>query len=149
MNIVCRRFHLSGILTKPGHFLLLKRKFSYDPAIKLLNVSIYFVKRFLTSYSFQETRASSTVSSEINRAHTIILNISGVAMQTKLKSRMVHSIQEKSSRAATSRYSFPQIDLSSEITEKSQETIHDAATFSKLLLVMDNLFVWKDGSVIR
>ena len=45
-NIVYRRFHLSGILTKLGHFLLLKRKFSYDPATKPSKVSIYFVKSF-------------------------------------------------------------------------------------------------------
>ena len=30
--------------------------------------------------------------------------------------------------------------LSSEITENFLETIHDAATFLKLVLVMDNLF---------
>ena len=39
-----------------------------------------------------------------------------------------------------SRYSCPQIELSSEITKNSQETIQDAVVFSKLLLVMDNLF---------
>ena len=53
---------------------------------------------------------------------------------------MVLCTQEKSSRAATLRYRCPQIDLSSEITEYSQETIHDAPTCSKLLLVIDNLF---------
>ena len=47
MKIVYRRVHLSGILSKLGHFLLLKRKFSYDPPTK--PSSIYFVKRFLKS----------------------------------------------------------------------------------------------------
>ena len=47
MDIVCRRVHLSGILSRLGHFLLLKRKFSYNPAKK--PSSIYFVKRFLKS----------------------------------------------------------------------------------------------------
>ena len=80
MNIVYRRFHLSGILTKLGHFLLLKRKFYNDLATKPSNASIYFVKSFLKSHSFQEARASSTVSSEANSADKIILNIFGVAM---------------------------------------------------------------------
>ena len=35
---------------------------------------------------------------------------------------------------------YSQIELSLEITENSQETIHDAATLSKLLLVMENVF---------
>ena len=39
-----------------------------------------------------------------------------------------------------SHYSCPQMKLSSEITENFLETIHDAATFLKLVLVMDNLF---------
>ena len=38
------------------------------------------------------------------------------------------------------RYSCPEIEVTSDITENSQETIHNAATFSKLVLVMDNLF---------
>ena len=32
MSIVYRMFHLSGVLTKPGHFLLVKGKFPYDSA---------------------------------------------------------------------------------------------------------------------
>ena len=40
----------------------------------------------------------------------------------------------------TLRYSYPQIELSSEITKNSQETIQNAVIFSKLFLVMDNLF---------
>ena len=55
------------------------------------------VKIFLKFLSLQETRASSTVSNETNVAIKIILNISGVAMQTKLKSLMALSTQEKSS----------------------------------------------------
>ena len=47
MNIVYRRVHLNDILNKLSHFLLLKRKFSYNPATKFS--SIYFVKRFLKS----------------------------------------------------------------------------------------------------
>ena len=43
-------------LTRLGHFLFLKRKFSYDPATKLSNVSISFVKRFL-SFKKQEQAA--------------------------------------------------------------------------------------------
>ena len=46
-RIVYRRVHLSGILSKLGHFLLLKRKFSYYPPTK--SSSIYFVKSFLKS----------------------------------------------------------------------------------------------------
>ena len=139
MNVVHRRSHLSDI-TKLGHFLLFKRKLSYDSMKRPSNVSIRFVKSFLKSYSFQETRASSTASSETNRTDKIILNIFGVAMKKKLKSRMVFSTQEKNSWSATLRYGCPQIGLSSEIIECFQETILDAATFSKLLLVMDNLF---------
>ena len=45
MNIVYRKVHLSGFLSKLGHFLLLKRKFSCNPATK--PSSIYFVKHFL------------------------------------------------------------------------------------------------------
>ena len=41
MNIVCHRVHLCAILNKPGHFLLPKRTFSYDPATK--SFSIYSV----------------------------------------------------------------------------------------------------------
>ena len=67
MHIVYGRVHLSGILSKLGHFLLLKRKFSYDPAIKPSNASIYFVKSFLKSHSFQEIKVSNTISCETNR----------------------------------------------------------------------------------
>ena len=80
MNIVYSRFHLSGILTKLVHFLLLKKKNSYNPSIKSQGISIYFVKSFLKSHSLHETRASSTASSETNRADKMILNIFGVAM---------------------------------------------------------------------
>ena len=45
--VVYRRVHLRGILSKLGHFLLLKRKFSHDPPTK--SSSIYFVKCFLKS----------------------------------------------------------------------------------------------------
>ena len=139
MNVVYRRFYLSTILTIFGHFLLFK-KVSYDPVTKPSNVSIYFAKSFLKFRIFQETRASSIVSSETNRADKIILNVFGIAMYTKLKSCMVFSTQEKSLWAATLRYSCPEKELSSEITENFQETILDAATFSKLLLVLHNLF---------
>ena len=54
MNIVYPRVHLSGILSKLGHFLLLKRKFSYDPPTK--SSSIYFVKRFLKSFIFKKQK---------------------------------------------------------------------------------------------
>ena len=53
---------------------------------------------------------------------------------------MVLNTQEESSRATTLRYSCSQTELSLEITENSLETIHDAASFSKLFLVIDNLF---------
>ena len=53
---------------------------------------------------------------------------------------MVLSAQEKRSWAANLCYSCPQIELFSETTENSHETILDAGTFLKLLLVMDNLF---------
>ena len=78
MNTVNGRFHQSDILTKLGHFLLLKRKLFYSPVTKHLNVSIYFLKNILKSHSFQETKASITVSSETNRANKINLNIFGV-----------------------------------------------------------------------
>ena len=74
-------FHSGEILTKHGHFL---------------NISTYFVKGFLKSHIFQGRKASSTVSSETNRAEKIIPNIFIIAMQTKLKIRMVLSTQEKS-----------------------------------------------------
>ena len=80
MNIVYRRVHVSCILNKLGHFLFLKEKLSSDPETKPSNVRINFVKSFLKSHSFQETRASSTVSCETNRADKIILNIFGAAM---------------------------------------------------------------------
>ena len=67
------RFSNFGILTKLGHFLLLNRTFSYNPTIKPFNISIYIVKSFLKSNSFKEIRASSTVSSETNRADKIIV----------------------------------------------------------------------------
>ena len=47
INIVCRRFHLSDILTKLGHFL--KGKFSNDPTTKPTEISMYSVKSFLQS----------------------------------------------------------------------------------------------------
>ena len=130
--IVYHIIHLRDILSKLGLFILLKRKFSYDPATKPSNFSIYFVKSFLKSHSFWETKASSTVSFETNRGKKIILYILGVAMYTKLISRMVLRTQEKSSLTALLRYSYPQIELSSKITRDSQETIHNAATFLKI-----------------
>ena len=51
---------------------------------------------------------------------------------------MILSTPGKSSGTAT--LSCPQIELSLEITENSEEAIHDAATFLKLVLVIDNLF---------
>ena len=80
MDIAYRSFHVSNILTKLCHILLLQRKLPYDHATKPLNVSIFFVKGFLKSHSFQETRVSSTVSTVRNRADKIILNIFGVAI---------------------------------------------------------------------
>ena len=80
MNIAYCRFHLRGILTKLGHFQLIKRKFTFNPAKNPSIVSIYFIKRFVKSHSFQETKASGTVSSEANRADKIILNICGIAV---------------------------------------------------------------------
>ena len=73
-------FIWSGILTKLGQFQLFKRKLSYDPATKPSDVSNSSVKIFLKSDSFQETRASSTVSSETDMADKIILSSFGVAM---------------------------------------------------------------------
>ena len=78
MNIVCHRFHLSDILTKLGHFL--KGKFSNDPTTKPTEISMYSVKSFLKSHSFQKKRrAYCTVSSGTNSADRIIINIFGVA----------------------------------------------------------------------
>ena len=53
---------------------------------------------------------------------------------------MVLSTQEKSFRAATLRYSYPQTELFSEITKNLKGTIDDAANFSKLHLALENLF---------
>ena len=53
---------------------------------------------------------------------------------------MVLSTKEKRSSVATLRYNCPQIELSTEITENSQETVHNAKTFSKLFLVIDYRF---------
>ena len=38
MNIAYRSFHLSSILTKLDHFMLLKKKHSYDLRNKTLNL---------------------------------------------------------------------------------------------------------------
>ena len=80
MNIVDCRIDLSGILNKLGRSLLLKRILFYDPSTKPSNVNIFFVKSFLKSNSFQEPRANSSISCEINRANKIILNMFGVAI---------------------------------------------------------------------
>ena len=81
MNIIYRTIHLSGILNKLGHFLLLKRiNFLMIPRQNPSNISTIFVKSFLKRHSFRETRATSTGFSETNRADKIILNIFGVAM---------------------------------------------------------------------
>lgn len=88
----------------------------------------------------QETKASNIISCHTNRMDKIILNIVGVAKKTRLISLMIRSTQEKSYWETTLRYSCPQIELSLEITEKFQKTIHDARNFLKLLLIMHNLF---------
>ena len=80
MKIVYGRVHLSGILNKLGHLLLLKRKFSYDTATKPSNVSIYFAKSFLKSHNFQVIKASNIISCETNREGKVILTIFGVAL---------------------------------------------------------------------
>ena len=49
-------------------------------------------------------------------------------------------MNDPSSKAATLRYSYPQIELFSEITENFKDSMHGAATFPKLLLIMENLF---------
>ena len=56
-------------------------------------------------------------------------------MYTKLISRMVFSKQEK--KLVNSHFAA---QLPSEITENYQETIRDAATFLKLVLVMKTSF---------
>ena len=80
-------------------------------------------------------KASSTTSCKTNRGDKIILNIFGAAMYTKLISRMVFSKQEK--KLVNSHFAA---QLPSEITENYQETIRDAATFLKLVLVMKTSF---------
>ena len=80
MNIAYRSFHLSSILTKLDHFMLLKKNILMISVTKPSIFSIYFVKSFLKSHSFQETRASSTISSETNRADKIILIMFCVAV---------------------------------------------------------------------
>ena len=105
MSIVYHEVHLSAILSKLDHFLLLNRKLSYDPATKPSR--IYFVKRFLKYQSFQEIKASSTTSCKTNSGDKIILKIFDVAMYRKLIGRMVLSTQEISSSTANLRYSCP------------------------------------------
>ena len=43
-------------------------------------------------------------------------------------------MNDPSSKAATLRYSYPQIELFSEITENFKDSMHGAATFPKLHL---------------
>ena len=133
MDLVYRRLHLSGILSKLGHFLLLKRKFSYHLATK--PSSIYFVKRFLKSKSFQEIKASSTISCKTNRGDKIILKAFEVGMYTKLISHMVLSTQEKSSSTANLRYSCPR-----RLPKIPRKLFATQQLFKNMVVVMDNPF---------
>ena len=134
MIIVYRRFYLSGIFTKLGHFLLFKRKFSYDPATKPSKDRIYFVKSFLNSKNFQETRA----------AAQFPVRLIGQIRYSKYlpccnvdKTKTSQGPQRTRKKLVSSIF---EVQLSTEIIENCQGTIQDALTFSKLLLVMDNLF---------
>ena len=69
MNIAYPRFNLRDVFTKLGHFLLLKRKFSYFHLI-IPPKNIYFVEN---SRKSQETSESSTMSCHTNRADKLIL----------------------------------------------------------------------------
>ena len=133
MNIFYRRVHLSSILSKLSHFLLLKRKNFFNSLTKPSNIS--FVKRFLKSKSFQKTKASSTTSCETNRGHKIIPNIFSVTMYTRLISRMVLSTHEKSLSTATLRYS-----CSRKLPKIPRKLLANQQLFLKLILFMDNPF---------
>ena len=133
MNIFYRRVHLSSILSKLSHFLLLKRKNFFNSLTKPSNIS--FVKRFLKSKSFQKTKASSTTSCETNRGHKIIPNIFSVTMYTRLISRMVLSTHEKSLSTATLRYS-----CSRKLPKIPRKLLATQQLFLKLILFMDNPF---------
>ena len=106
MNFVYRNLLPSDILNTLGHFLLLERKFSYDSGTKPFSIYLILSNVFW-NLSFQETKASSTTSCNTDRGDNAILNIFGVAMYTKLISRMAFSSQEKSSSTATLRHSCP------------------------------------------
>ena len=80
VTIAYHGFHLHDIFIKLRHSLLLKRKVSYDPATKPSNVSIYFVKNFLKSHNFRETRGSTPISCQTSREDKIVLNIFAVAL---------------------------------------------------------------------
>ena len=133
MNIFYRRVHLSSILSKLSHFLLLKRKKFFNSLTKPSNIS--FVKRFLKSKSFQKTKASSTTSCETNRGHKIIPNIFSVTMYTRLISRMVLSTHKKSLSTATLRYS-----CSRKLPKIPRKLLATQQLFLKLILFMDNPF---------
>ena len=133
MNIFYRRVHLSSILSKLSHFLLLKRKNFFNSLTKPSNIS--FVKRFLKSKSFQKTKASSTTSCETNRGHKIIPNIFSVTMYTRLISRMVLSTHKKSLSTATLRYSCSQ-----KLPKIPRKLLATQQLFLKLILFMDNPF---------
>ena len=133
MNIFYRRVHLSSILSKLSHFLLLKRKNFFNSLTKPSNIS--FVKRFLKSKSFQKTKASSTTSCETNRGHEIIPNIFSVTMYTRLISRMVLSTHKKSLSTATLRYSCSQ-----KLPKIPRKLLATQQLFLKLILFMDNPF---------
>ena len=133
MNIFYRRVHLSSILSKLSHFLLLKRKNFFNSLTKPSNIS--FVKRFLKSKSFQKTKASSTTSCETNRGHKIIPDIFSVTMYTRLISRMVLSTHKKSLSTATLRYSCSQ-----KLPKIPRKLLATQQLFLKLILFMDNPF---------
>ena len=133
MNIFYRRVHLSSILSKLSHFLLLKRKIFFNSLTKPSNIS--FVKRFLKSKSFQKTKASSTTSCETNRGHKIIPDIFSVTMYTRLISRMVLSTHKKSLSTATLRYSCSQ-----KLPKIPRKLLATQQLFLKLILFMDNPF---------
>ena len=133
MNIFYRRVHLSSILSKLSHFLLLKRKNFFNSLTKPSNIS--FVKRFLKFKSFQKAKASSTTSCETNRGHKIIPNIFSVTMYTRLISRMVLSTHKKSLSTATLRYSCSQ-----KLPKIPRKLLATQQLFLKLILFMDNPF---------
>ena len=88
------------------------------------------VKIFLKALAFQETRANSTVS---NETHMAIFSL----LQYRQNEKVLRSFVHKKNAREQPLWGIvvPQIEMFSEITKNSQETVRDAATFSKFVSI--------------